>query len=61
MLAPPATVRVSVKRSISTAEPESPETVRAVPTGAVETAVIKPLALTVTTGISEFVNQIVQY
>ena len=26
MLAPPATVRVSVKRSISTAEPESPET-----------------------------------
>ena len=47
---PPATVRVSVKRLISI-EPESPATVRAVPTAAVDTAVTKPLALTVTTGI----------
>jgi hypothetical protein len=49
-LVPPEMVRVSVKRLISI-EPESPETVRAVPTAAVSTAVTKPLALTVTTGI----------
>jgi hypothetical protein len=49
-LVPPEMVRVSVKRLIST-EPESPETVRAVPTAAVDTAVTNPLALTVTTGI----------
>ena len=49
-LVPPEIVRVSVKRLIST-EPESPETVRAVPTAAVVTAVTRPLALTVTTGI----------
>ena len=49
-LVPPEMVKVSVKRSIFS-EPESPETVRAVPTAAVVTAVTNPLALTVTTGI----------
>ena len=49
-LVPPEIVRVSLRRSIFT-EPESPETVNAVPTAAVVTAVINPLALTVTTGI----------
>jgi len=47
---PPEIVKVSVKRSMFS-EPESPETVRAVPTAAVVTAVTKPFALTVTTGI----------
>ena len=49
-LVPPEMVKVSLRRSIFT-EPESPETVNAVPTAAVVTAVINPLALTVTTGI----------
>ena len=49
-LVPPEIVKVSSRRLIST-EPESPETVNAVPTAAVVTAVTKPLALTVTTGI----------
>ena len=49
-MVPPEIVKVSVRRSIFS-EPESPETVRAVPTAAVVTEVTKPLALTVTTGI----------
>jgi len=49
-LVPPEIVRVSLRRSIFS-EPESPVTVSAVPTAAVVTAVTKPLALTVTTGI----------
>ena len=47
---PPEIVKVSVKRLISS-EPESPETVKPEPTEAVVTAVTRPLALTVTTGI----------
>ena len=47
---PPEIVKVSLRRSIFS-EPESPETVSAVPTAAVVTAVTKPFALTVTTGI----------
>jgi len=49
-LVPPEIVKVSVRRSMFS-EPESPETVNAVPTAAVVTAVTKPLALTVTIGI----------
>jgi hypothetical protein len=49
-LIPPEIVKVSLRRLIST-EPESPATVKAVPTAAVDTAVTRPLALTVTTGI----------
>ena len=49
-LVPPEMVKVSVRRLISS-EPESPVTVKPEPTAAVVTAVTRPLALTVTTGI----------
>ena len=48
---PPEIDRDSLSRSISS-EPESPVTVSAVPTDAVETLVKRPLASTVITGIA---------
>ena len=47
---PPEIVRASESKLIFS-EPLSPVTVKAVPTEAVDTAVTRPLALTVTTGI----------
>ena len=49
-LVPPEMVRVSLRKSISTV-PESPATVKAVPTLVVVIAVTKPFALTVIFGI----------